>query len=91
MLFRDERGQQSEAPIAAFEDTWHWHQAADAYNELITQAPPHVADMIGALRKLLGTSPMMAYLVMMAARLVELHRSRIIAGGRAVRMAEERL
>lgn len=74
VLFRDEHGQQSEAQIAAFEDTWHWHQAADAYNELITQAPPHVSEMIGALRKLLGTSPMMAYLVMMAARLVELHR-----------------
>lgn len=75
VIFKDERGQGSEAQIAAFEDTWHWNEAAErTYNTLIVDAAPHVAAMIGALRQLLGTSQMMAYLVMMAARLVELHR-----------------
>ncbi len=76
VLFRDERGKDSESQIAAFEDTWHWNQAVEqAYGELVTTAPERVGQMIGALRQIVGhTSPMMAYLVMMAARLVEMHR-----------------
>ncbi len=75
VLFRDERGKYSEAQIEAFEDTWHWTQAAERqYHELVTDAPARVSEMISALRALVGTNEMMAYLVMMAARLVELHR-----------------
>ena len=75
VLFKQESGKDSEAQIAAFEDTWHWDRAAAAtYQELGTQAPAHVSQMIGALHSFLGTSQMMAYLVMMAARLLELHR-----------------
>jgi site-specific DNA-methyltransferase (adenine-specific) len=76
VLFKDESGKDSEAQIAAFEDTWHWNPAVEhAYAELVTAAPERVGQMIGALRQIVGrTSPMMAYLVMMAARLVELHR-----------------
>jgi DNA modification methylase len=75
VLFKDESGQDSESQIVAFEDTWHWNQAAEAtYNELVTEAPAAVSDMIGALRGFVGTNQMMAYLVMMTARLVELHR-----------------
>ena len=75
ILFKDERGTDSEAQITAFEDTWHWNQIAEqTYNELVTQSPDHVARMIATLRDSIGTNQMMAYLVMMAARLVELHR-----------------
>ena len=75
VLFKQESGQDSEAQIAAFEDTWHWNQAAEeTYHELATAAPAHVGQMIGALYGFIGPSQMMAYLVMMAARLVELHR-----------------
>jgi DNA modification methylase len=75
VLFKDESGQDSESQIVAFEDTWHWNQAAEAtYTELVTEAPAAVSDMIGALRGFVGTNQMMAYLVMMTARLVELHR-----------------
>ncbi len=75
VLFRDESGKYSEAQIEAFEDTWHWTQAAEkTYHELVTDAPARVSEMISALRTLVGTNEMMAYLVMMAARLVELHR-----------------
>ncbi len=75
VLFRQESGAESEAQIAAFEDTWHWNRAAEAtHYELVQNAPPHVGQMIDALRGFIGENQMMAYLVMMAARLVELHR-----------------
>lgn len=74
VLFKQESGADSEAQIAAFEDTWHWNRAAEeTYHELGTGLP-HVGSMISALRSFLGENQMMAYLVMMAARLVELHR-----------------
>lgn len=75
VLFKDENGKDSESQITAFEDTWHWNQTAEqTYNDLITSASPHISRLIGALRDSIGTNQMMAYLVMMAARLVELHR-----------------
>lgn len=75
VLFKDESGQDSPAQITAFEDTWHWNQTAEAtYQELVTIAKPSVVKMIGALRDFLGSNQIMAYLVMMSARLVELHR-----------------
>jgi site-specific DNA-methyltransferase (adenine-specific) len=75
VLFKDESGKESEAQITAFEDTWHWNAVAEqTYNHLITETGGEVATMIGALRSFIGTNQMMAYLVMMAARLVELHR-----------------
>lgn len=75
VLFRDESGQEAEAQIAAFEDTWHWNQAAEeTYHHLVTEYPEHIATMIAALRQFIGTNQMMAYLVMMTVRLVELRR-----------------
>jgi len=75
VLFKDESGTASEAQITAFEDTWHWGPTAEeTYHNLVSYAPDRVGAAIGALRQLVGTNQMMAYLVMMAARLVELHR-----------------
>jgi site-specific DNA-methyltransferase (adenine-specific) len=75
VLFRDESGQESEAQITAFDDTWHWGEAAqDTYHDLIHHAPEQVSTAIGAMLDLIGYNQMMAYLVMMTARLVELHR-----------------
>jgi site-specific DNA-methyltransferase (adenine-specific) len=75
VLFKDESGKHSEAQIEAFEDTWHWGEAAEqTYYELWTTAPDEVSKAVVALRQLIGTNQVMAYLVMMAARLVELHR-----------------
>lgn len=74
ILFKDESGKEAEAQITAFEDTWHWsRQTEESFRELIGQSSP-VGLMIGALRQSIGTNQMMAYLVMMAVRLVELHR-----------------
>jgi len=75
VLFKDERGEEAEAQIAAFDDTWHWNAAAQrTYQDLVQNAPTRVVQMIGALHDFIGTNQMMAYLTMMAARLVELHR-----------------
>ncbi len=75
VLFKDESGEESAAQIEAFDDTWHWDAAAEAtYHELITEAPAEVSSLVSALREFIGTNQMMAYLVMMAVRLVELHR-----------------
>jgi site-specific DNA-methyltransferase (adenine-specific) len=75
VLFKDESGREAEAQIEAFEDTWHWSEAAEeTYRELVTESSDEVSKAISALRDLIGTNQVMAYLVMMAARLVELHR-----------------
>jgi len=75
VLFKNERGEEAEAQITAFDDTWHWNTSAErTFHELIQNAPSHVVTMLGALREFVGTNQMMAYLTMMAARLVELHR-----------------
>ena len=75
VLFKDERGTDSEAQIVAFEDTWHWNETAQRiYDELRNLAPYHVGRMVESLHDFIGNNQMMAYLVMMAARLVELHR-----------------
>lgn len=75
VLFRDESGQEADAQITAFEDTWHWNDhTAHQYHQLLTQSDEAVSRMIEAMRQFIGPNQMMAYLVMMAARLVELHR-----------------
>jgi site-specific DNA-methyltransferase (adenine-specific) len=75
VLFKNEAGTESQAQITAFEDTWHWNLAAEqTYSYLITRTPDHISKMIAALRNFIGTNQMMAYLVMMTVRLVELHR-----------------
>lgn len=75
VLFKDETGRAAEAQIAAFDDTWHWGPSAEeSYHDLVVGPNPQVSSMIAALRQFIGANQMMAYLVMMAARLVELHR-----------------
>lgn len=75
ILFKEESGKESQAQMVAFDDTWHWDYAAEnAYAEIIRDAQPPVAKMIGAFRDFLGTNQMLAYLVMMTIRLMELHR-----------------
>jgi len=75
VLFKDESGKDSQSQITAFEDTWHWGEDAQkTYHDLVQDAPANVSTMISALREFIGANQMMAYLVMMTARLIELHR-----------------
>ena len=76
MLFKEPSGDQSAAQIAAFDDTWKWGpQAEEAFDEAVMAGPPPLAELLKALRQVLGASNMLAYLSMMAVRLIELHRS----------------
>jgi len=75
VLFKTPKGNESQASITAFEDAWHWgQQAEDEYHQLFHQGNTGVSEMMQALRSFLGENDMMAYLTMMATRLLELHR-----------------
>jgi site-specific DNA-methyltransferase (adenine-specific) len=74
VLFAEKDGSRSASQITAFKDTWEWNEeAARAYEEVIEQGG-RVADAMRAFRTLLGGSDMLAYLAMMAPRLIELRR-----------------
>jgi site-specific DNA-methyltransferase (adenine-specific) len=74
VLFGEKNSSQSQAQIKAFEDTWHWgEESQNVYEELI-QRSDKLSDLIEALYRFLGANDMMAYIVMMAIRLAELHR-----------------
>jgi DNA modification methylase len=76
VLFANKSGDDAQAQIEAFDDTWTWSQESEAeYAEMLAGgAPLRVANAIQAMRGLIGENDVLAYLVMMTARLVELHR-----------------
>jgi site-specific DNA-methyltransferase (adenine-specific) len=74
VLFAEHDGTRAASQIKAFEDTWQWDEdAARAFEEIVERGG-RPADALRALRTFLGESDMMAYLAMMAPRLVELRR-----------------
>lgn len=75
ILFASPKGGSSQAQITAFEDSWHWgEQAEREFGEIVRCNNTDVSEMMQALRRFLGENDMMAYLTMMANRLLELHR-----------------
>lgn len=76
VLFKHKTGKEAQAQIEAFDDTWTWSQEAEQeYLAMIAgQVPAKVADALVAMRGLLGDNDVLAYLVMMTSRLVELRR-----------------
>lgn len=75
VLFRSPAGEQSHAQIEAFEDTWHWTEDAErAFDEVMRSGNTDAAELLRAMRTFLKENDMMAYLTMMAVRLLELHR-----------------
>ncbi len=74
VLYAEQDGTRSSAQIKAFKDTWRWDQgAALAYQEIV-EAGGKVSQAMQGFRALLGDSDTLAYLAMMAPRLVELRR-----------------
>jgi site-specific DNA-methyltransferase (adenine-specific) len=74
VLFLEHDGKRSAAQVKAFKDTWEWDEvAARSYQEL-TAAGGRVSQAMQAFRLVVGQSDMLAYLAMMAPRLIELHR-----------------
>jgi site-specific DNA-methyltransferase (adenine-specific) len=74
VLFAEKDGTRSASQFKAFEDTWEWNQAAAATYEEIVEGGGKVSDVMQAFRRFLGTNDLLAYLTMMAPRLVQLHR-----------------
>lgn len=75
VLFKEATGREADAQIAAFDDTWTWGpDDVQVLQELHQYAPHGVVKMLHALVDALGHNAVTAYLVMMTARLVELHR-----------------
>ena len=78
VLFKEQTGEASPAQIRAFNDTWEWtHEAQRTFEQEIIENPaatPAVKEMISAFHQFIGANAMMAYLVMMTPRLVELRR-----------------
>lgn len=74
VLFAEGDGSRSSAQIRAFEDTWHWDRAAAINYEMVVESGTAVSQAMQSFRGLLGENDMLAYLAMMAPRLVELHR-----------------
>jgi DNA modification methylase len=81
VIFKDESGRNTDAQLLAFEDTWHWGPHAEAQyayltntNQNLGRVSAPVGTIVAALRSGIGENQMMAYLVEMASRLVELHR-----------------
>ena len=75
VLFRERSGEESAAQITAFDDTWRWSLESElAYQDVVTRQGGKVGELLAAMRAFLGQNDMMAYLTMMAQRMVELHR-----------------
>ncbi len=74
VLFAEKDGSRSNSQIHAFEDTWEWNLDSQRAYEGIVETGGRVADAMRAFHTFLGNSDMMAYLAMMAPRLVELRR-----------------
>ena len=87
-IFADESGRKSDAQIHAFEDSWHWGPTPEAHLSYLKNSALHqgkvpvgVSQLLAALEFGIGKTPMLAYLVEMAVRLVELHRAKVVGGG----------
>jgi site-specific DNA-methyltransferase (adenine-specific) len=81
VIFKNEAGRNTDAQLVAFEDTWHWGPNAEATYAYLTNStrhegrvPEQVSTLIAALRKGIHENQMLAYLVEMTIRLVELRR-----------------
>ncbi|MBA2303198.1 MAG: site-specific DNA-methyltransferase, partial [Acidobacteria bacterium] len=72
VLFAEKSGTRSASQIRAFEDTWQWDESAAAAYHQVVEAGGAVSQALQAFRTLLGENDMLAYLAMMAPRLVEL-------------------
>jgi DNA modification methylase len=75
ILFKSPEGHDSDAQIEAFQDSWHWNDTAEAaFDDVMKSGNIKAFELLRAMRGFLGENDMMAYLAMMAVRLIELHR-----------------
>jgi site-specific DNA-methyltransferase (adenine-specific) len=74
VLFAEKDGSRAAAQIKAFGDTWAWDEASARALWEVVERGGQPAHAMQAFRILLGENDMLAYLAMMAPRLIELHR-----------------
>lgn len=76
VIFKDQTGKDASAQIQAFEDTWQWtRETQDTFDEIMEgKYPAALKNVMNAFKEFLGINNLMAYLTMMAIRLVEMHR-----------------
>jgi site-specific DNA-methyltransferase (adenine-specific) len=74
ILFEEQDGSKAAAQIQAFEDSWEWDTRAARTFDDVVRGGGAIADALEAFKRLLGGTPMLAYISMMAPRLVELRR-----------------
>lgn len=75
VLFKSPGGAGADASIEAFDDTWTWgNSAREAMMDIAQGTNRPLQVMMDAMHSAIGENPLMAYLAMMAVRLVELHR-----------------
>jgi site-specific DNA-methyltransferase (adenine-specific) len=73
LLFKQQKGDTSPAQIMAFADTWKWSN--ELYEEFRCDARnTNLYDFMDCMVRMLGKSEMMAYLLMMGPRLMEMQR-----------------
>jgi DNA modification methylase len=74
VLFAEHDGTKAASQIKAFEDTWEWDESAARAYEGVVETGGRVSQAMQVFRTFLGESDLLAYLAMMAPRLVELRR-----------------
>lgn len=74
VLFAEQDGSRATAQIKAFGDMWQWDEAAARVYEEVVETGGRVGQVLQSFRGFLGDNDMLAYLAMMAPRLVELRR-----------------
>jgi site-specific DNA-methyltransferase (adenine-specific) len=74
VLFKGSGGDRAETQITAFEDTWTWSIQSEQTLVELQRSRGELAQLLDLLIHTLGQNSLSAYLVMMAIRLVELHR-----------------
>ena len=74
VLFAEKTGKQAASQIKAFDDTWRWDEGAARAFEETVEAGGRVSQAMQAFGTFLGDTDVLAYLAMMAPRLVELRR-----------------
>ena len=75
VIFKNSDSKHTDSQIQAFEDTWSWGmQSESEYDELFSIENTEFIEIISSLRNFLGENDLMAYLVMISSRLIQLHR-----------------
>jgi len=74
VIFKTPKKEDSPSQIQAFEDTWKWNSTTEFELHQLFGSEPKLAELMKGLELIIGKNDLLAYLVMMAIRLRELHR-----------------